>query len=279
MSRFKQGWELTKKSWALLRSHRELFRFPIYAALAAIVIVVLTVGPGFYLIEDGQPVVGGLLVAIGLYLSSFIAVYTGVGLAATADAIFHGRDATVSDGFALARERVGAIAGWAALAALVGTLIALIQQSGSIGEAILGTLVGAAWSLISFMAVPVITFEGTGPWATLKRSASIFKERWQGQITGNVAIGGIVGLLGVLPALLLIGAGAYLWASDDGSGEVAAGAVLALLGVVLFVVAMLIIQAMRGVFGVALYRFAASGEVTTGFTEADLNSAVRTKSA
>ena len=30
MSRFKQGWELTKKSWALLRSNRELFRFPIY---------------------------------------------------------------------------------------------------------------------------------------------------------------------------------------------------------------------------------------------------------
>ena len=225
MSRFRQGWELTKKSWALLRSHRELFRFPIYAALAAIVIVAITVGPGFYLIEDGQRVIGGLLVAIGLYLSSFIAIYTGVGLAATADAIFHGREATVADGFAVARERLGAIAGWAALAALVGTLIALIQQGGSIGEAIVGTLVGAAWSLISFMAVPVITFEGTGPWATLKRSSSIFKERWKGQIAGNVAIGGIVGLLGVLPAVLLIAGGAYVWTSDDGSGELAAGAV------------------------------------------------------
>ena len=40
---------------------------------------------------------------------------------------------------------------------------------------------------------------------------------------------------------------------------------------------MLIIQAMRGVFGVALYRFASTGEVASGFTEADLNSAVRTK--
>ncbi len=221
--------------------------------------------------------VGGLLVGIGLYLSSFVAVYTGVGLAATADAIFHGRDATIADGFAVARERVGAIAGWAALAALVGTLIALIQQGGSIGEAIVGTLVGAAWSLISFMAVPVITFEGTGPWATLKRSSSIFKERWKGQIAGNVAIGGIVGLLGVLPAVLLIAGGAYLWASDDGSGELAAGAAIAFVGVLLLVVSMLIIQAMRGVFGVALYRFAATGEVTPGFTEADLNSAVRTK--
>ncbi len=35
---------------------------------------------------------------------------------------------------------------------------------------------------------------------TLKRSATLFKERWQGQVTGNVAIGGIVWLLGVIPA-------------------------------------------------------------------------------
>ncbi|MET0751522.1 MAG: DUF6159 family protein [Solirubrobacterales bacterium] len=277
MGRFRQGWELTKKSWALLRSNRELFRFPIYAALAAIVIVAITVGPGFYLIEDGQRVIGGLLVAIGLYLSSFIAIYTGVGLAATADAIFHGREATVADGFAVARERLGAIAGWAALAALVGVVVSLIQQSGSIGEAILGSLVGAAWSLITFLAVPVITFEGTGPWATLKRSASLFKERWRGQVSGNVAIGGIVVLLGVLPAVLLIAGGVYVWISDDGTGTMAAGAVVALVGLLLLVVSMLILQAMRGVFGVALYRYASEGEVTTGFTQEDFESAVRTR--
>jgi hypothetical protein len=272
--RFKQGWELTKKSWALLRSNRELFRFPIYGGLAAIVIVIACVGPGFYLIEDGQQVVGGLLVALGLYGASFVAIYFGVALAATADKIFHGQPATIADGLEVARSRVGAIAGWAALAALVGTLISLIQSSGSIGEAIVGTLVGAAWSLISFLAVPVITFEGTGPFATLKRSASLFKERWRGQVAGNVAIGGIVGLLGVLPAILLIGGGAYLWASE-GNG---AGAVLVLVGVMVLVVSMLIIQAMRGVFGVALYRFAAEGEVTTGFTQADFESAVRIRS-
>ena len=163
------------------------------------------------------------------------------------------------------------------MAALVGTLISLIQQSGSIGEAILGSLIGAAWSLISFMAVPVITFEGTGPLTTLKRSATIFKERWAGQISGNVAIGGIVGLCGVLPAALMIAGGAYLWVNDDGTGGLAAGAFIALVGVILLVVSMLIIQAMRGVFGVALYRYASAGEVTTGFTQDDFESAVKTK--
>jgi hypothetical protein len=276
MTRIKQGWALTKKSWALLRSHRDLFRFPIYGALCGIVIVVVTVGPGLYLIDDGKQVVGALLIAVGLYLASFVIVYFGVALSATADAIFHGRQATTADGFAVANERIGAIAGWAAVAALVGTLISVLEQSGSIGQAIIGTLVGAAWSLITFLAVPVIAFEGTGPLATLKRSALLFKERWAGQITGNIAIGGIVGLLGVLPAIGLIALGAYLWASDT-NVDLAVGVGLIVIGVILLVVATLIIQAMRGVFGVALYRFAATGEVTSGFTEADLNSAVRTR--
>lgn len=277
MSRWRQGWELTKKSWAVLKSHRELLRFPIYGALLAIALVIVLVVPGAYLIEEGQNVIGGLLVAIGLYGASFVSVYFGVALAACADKIFRGEAATMSDGLAVARTHTGAIAGWAALSVLVGVIISAIQQTGSIGEAIVASLVGAAWSLITFLSIPVITFEGTGPWTTLRRSASLFKERWQGQITGNVAIGGIVGLLGILPAIALIAGGAYLWANDS-SGGMAAGAFLVIAGVLLMVVAGLIIQALKGIFGVALYRFASANELTPGFTEQDMNSAVRIKS-
>ena len=277
MERFKQGWALTKKSWSVLRANRQLFRFPIYGALASLVTVIVLIGPGLYLIDDGQRVVGGLLAAVGIYLASFVATYFSVGLASTADAIVHGRDATFADGMAAARERVGAIAGWAALSALVGTAFAALRQGGSIGEVIIGSIGAAAWGLITFLAVPVIAIEGLGPIATLKRSARLFKERWAGQVTGNVAIGGIVTLLGVLPALLLIALGAYLWISDDGTGGLAAGAAIVVAGAALLAVSALIVQAMRGVFGIALYRFASEGEVTSGFTQAELESAVRTK--
>ena len=105
------------------------------------------------------------------------------------------------------------------------------------------------------MAVPVITFEGTGPSTTLKRSASLFKERWAGQVSGNVAIGGIVGLLGVLPALPDDRRRRLPLGQRRRHRRAAAGAFIALVGVILLVVSMLIIQAMRGVFGVALYRY------------------------
>ena len=279
MGKFKQGWELTKKSWAVLRSNRQLFAFPIYGVLASIVVVIALIAPGLYLIDDGERVAGGLLAAVGIYLASFIATYFSVALASTADAIFHGQDATFGDGMAAARGKVSAIAGWAALSALVGTLFAVLRQGGSIGEVIIGSIGAAAWGLITFLAVPVIAIEGLGPIATLKRSAKLFKERWAGQVTGNVAIGGIVAIAGVLPAVLLIALGVYLWVSDDGSAGLAAGAGIIVIGAILLAASMLIIQAMRGVFGVALYRFASNGEVTEGFTQADMESAVRTKGA
>ena len=83
-------------------------------------------------------------------------------------------------------------------------------------------------------------------------------------MTGNVAIGGIVGLLGVLPAIALIAGGAYLWASDERRRPRRRCRPDRWSASMLLVVSMLIIQAMRGVFGVALYRFAPAGEVTTG---------------
>ena len=54
MSRIKRGWELTKKSWAVLRENRSLLRFPLYGGVAMIAIAVIVLGPGLYLIEDGR---------------------------------------------------------------------------------------------------------------------------------------------------------------------------------------------------------------------------------
>ena len=277
MGRMRQGWELTKKSWGLLRTNRQLFRFPIVGALAGLALTVALVFPGLYLIEDGQEVIGGALAAIGIYGATFVSIYFAVGLAATADGIFQGRDATYADGMAVARANAGAIAGWAAVSALVGMVISMLQRGGSVGEAIAAMVVGTAWALISFMAIPVLAFENTGPWTTLKRSATLFKERWVGQVTGNIAIGGIVSLLGILPAVLLIVAGIYLWADQGGGAGIATGAAMVAIGAMILVVAILILQAMRSIFGVALYRYATTGQATATFSEAELQNAVGTK--
>jgi hypothetical protein len=237
-----------------------------------IVCAVIVVGPGLYLIDSGSAAIGGPLAVIGYYLLALIGYYFSVGLAAAADMVFRGRDATVGDGLAVSRERFSQIAGWAAVSAFVGLILSALQNQGGILGEVLGRVLAIGWTLITFLAAPVIAFEGTGPVETLKRSSSIFRDKWGQQITGNIAIGGAVFIFGMLPSILLALAGVLIWAS---AGFV--GALLVILGVIGFAVSALISSALSGIFGVALYRYAIDNEALGGFTVEELESAVKAK--
>jgi len=120
------------------------------------------------------------------------------------------------------------------------------------------------------VALPVIAIEGTGAFGTLKRSASLFRERWGQQITGNIAIGGAVALLGFLPAGILVAVGIAVWPSAS-----FIGALLVVIGAIGLAISLLVSQALSGIFGVALYRYALDGEAVGGFTAEELESAVK----
>src|SRR6201996_3485896 len=272
MKRIRRGWALTKKSWALLNSHRELVRFPLYGGIATIILGLVFLGPGAFALDKHSYGIGIPLIVIGIYVLTVIGIYFSVGLAACADLIFRGENATVADGMAVARSRFPEICGWAAPSTAVGLVIGLIENQGGVFGEIAGRLIGTAWSLVTFLSVPVIAIEGTGPFATLKRSGSLFKDRWGQQITGNIAIGGAVFLIGILPALLLIFAGFLLWPSTG-----VAGGTLIVIGALVMCVALLISKALSGIFGVALYRYAIDGQALGGFSQEDLERAVKPK--
>jgi hypothetical protein len=274
MGRIRRGWALTKKSWALLDENRSLIRFPLYGAVATTLLAIVFLGPGLYLL-DKDSLAGAIpLLVIGVYVLSVVGFYFSVGLAAAANMIFSGQQATVGDGLAVSRERFSQICGWAAISTAISVLMGVLENQGGIAGEIAARLVGMAWSLVTFLAVPVIAIEGTGPFGTLKRSASIFRQKWGQQITGNIAIGGIVFFAGVLPAVVLIVAGIAVWSSAS-----FLGALLVVIGVIMLAVAILISKALSGVFGVALYRYATEGEAVGGFTSDELESAVRSKRA
>jgi hypothetical protein len=272
LGRIRRGWQLSKKSWALLRGHPSLAQFPLYGGAAVIVCAVIVIGPGLYLIDNGKAALGGPLAVIGYYLLALLGYYFSVGLAAAADDVFRGREATLGDGLAVSRERFPQIAGWAALSAFVGLILSALQNQGGIFGEILGRVLAIGWTLITFLAAPVIAFEATGPVDTLKRSSAIFRQKWGQQITGNIAIGGFVFLFGMLPSILLVVAGILVWAS---AGFV--GALLVILGVIGFAISAVISSALSGIFGVALYRYALDGSAVGGFTSQELESAVRNK--
>jgi hypothetical protein len=272
MRRIKRGWGLTKKSWALLREHPSLVRFPLYGAVATTLLAIVFLGPGLYLWDEDQLAGAIPLIAIGVYVLSFVGLYFSVGLAACADMIFRGQEASVADGLAVARTRLAQISGWAAVSTAISLVMGVLENQGGTLGTVAARLVGMAWSLVTFIAVPVIAIEGTGPFETIKRSASLFRERWGQQITGNIAIGAAVFLIGVLPAAALIVAGVAVWSS-----AAFLGALLVVIGALVLAIALLVSRALSGIFGVALYRYALDGEVVGGFTQEDLESAVKVK--
>jgi Family of unknown function (DUF6159) len=272
MSRIRRGWALTKKSWGLLNEHRSLIRFPLYGAVATTLLAIVFLGPGLYLLDQDELAGAIPLIVIGVYVLSVVGFYFSVGLAACADMIFRGQEASVGDGLGVARERFSAICGWAAISTAISVVMGVLENQGGIGGQIAARLVGAAWSLVTFLAVPVIAIEGTGPFQTLKRSASMFRERWGQQITGNIAIGAAIFLIGVLPAAILIVGGVVLWSSAS-----FLGALLVVIGALVLAIALLISRALSGIFGVALYRYALDGEAVGGFTVEELESAVKQK--
>ncbi len=270
--RIKSGWHLTRKSWGVFREEPGLITFAIASGLISLLVVAVVIGPGLYLIDSESQVIGGILVAVGVYLAAYISIYFAIGLAHSADRRMAGEPASFREGMAVAGSRASNAAGWAFVSVVVMTIIRAIQERFGIFGAIFGGIAAAAWGVLTFLAVPVIAIEGTGPIETVKRCAHLVKSRWGEQITGVVTIGAAVAIFGFLPGALLIVGGIVLWATSGVGGAALIG-----VGLVIVIIAGLIQQVLSTIFGVALYRYVAEEKAVGGFTTEELEGAVRNK--
>jgi uncharacterized protein DUF6159 len=273
MSKFKRGLRLAGQSWQVLRGHRGLLAYPIVGALVAIVLVGPPAAAGAYLLDDGSTAPGVALLVLAAYLVSFITAFVAVGLATAADAAMRGEPIGFGQGCANATRHLPAIAGWALINAILTVGLRALETRGELARIAAG-LIGGAWSVISLMAIPAIAFEGSGPVHAIKRSVTLFKEHWGGQVTGMAAIGIGVFLCGMLPAIALIVVGVLVLGGDDGAALLAGGGLLIAIGFVLLAVSTVLASALRQVFAVALYRYATAGVAPQGFSTQDLEQAV-----
>jgi Family of unknown function (DUF6159) len=157
------------------------------ALLAALVALPLLIAAGVVSEGDEPSTVAWILVGIGAYLGYSVTIFFGVAIVHAAGLVLDGEDATVGESIGFASKRLGPILGWSVVGRAVTLLLAFLRSRGAAGAIIAG-LGGAAWSLVTFLAVPVISFEGLGPIATLKRSASLFRQRLRGDRGGVTSL-------------------------------------------------------------------------------------------
>ena len=150
-------------------------------------------------------------------------------------------------------------------------LLRMLQERlGLIGRFVVG-LLGLAWTVATFLVVPVLASEGIGPLDAVKRSAELLKRTWGENLIGNVGLGVVFGLVTFVVVLLfgalLVGAAAI----QSAVAMVLAGT----LAVVAFILLGLVQSALQGIYSAALYRHAEAGEAVAGFDQALLESAFR----
>jgi hypothetical protein len=270
MGTWERTWSLYRQSFDVLCADVELILFPVMSALSAILLAAgfffpLSINGALESLGRGTADWGTYtLVFAWYYLNYFIIIFFNSALVGAANIRLGGGDPTMRDGLRIAFRSAGKIAAWALIAATVGVILDSLRNKGNklIGR-LLTAGIGLAWTLITYLIIPVIILEDRTTYESMERSAELFRKRWGEEIAGSFGFG-ILNLLLLLPGLLL----AWLLFYLDPA--------LAVIMLVWYVVILAAIaSAIKGIFTVVLYRYASVGELPTGFSGRLIDGALR----
>ena len=278
--KFARSWELVKASMAVLRSDKELLVFPLVSSMATLLVAATFIVPmfasGMFENIDRHAATPPLyyLWLFAFYVVQYLVIFFfNTALVGAAMIRLDGGDPTVTDGFRIARSKIVPILGYAVIAATVGMVLrGLEQRAGFIGRIVVG-LIGVAWTVATFMVVPVLVARDVGPIDAIKESASLLKSTWGENLIGNGGVGIVFGLLTF--AVIAIG---MTLAIVSGANNLLPLAVVIGCATVVAVLGLALVQAaLAGIYSAALYRYATDGKAPSGFDGQALQQAFRLK--
>lgn len=273
LDRLSRSWNLFKASASVLGRDQQLLLFPLISLGALFLLVLSFAAPaigialtgGFHRDAVGGNRAGVYVLAFAFYFSQyFIVFFFNTALVGAAMIRLDGGHPTVRDGLRVASARVAAIAGYALIAATVGVLLRVLQERvGFIGRIVVA-LVGFAWTVATYLVVPVLAARDVGPVEAVKESAGLIKTTWGENVIGQMGLGAVFSLV----FLAVVGLGTVLVIGAAFTQSVAAVVVALVVFVLLLGTTGLVHSALTGIYAAALYRYAKTGEVGLGF-EAD----------
>ncbi len=281
--KFARSWALMKASAAVLRSDKSLLIFPLLSGLSVLLVAASFLIPIGVMMIGGEHAgqdfeermsVGAYLLMFAFYLVQyFVIIFFQTALTGVALMHLRGEPTSVSAGFALARKKLPQILGYALIAATVGLLLRMIQERlGLIGRLVVG-FIGLAWTVATFLVVPVLASKDVGPVDAVKESVELLKRSWGENLIGNGGIGIVFGLMMVLALLV----SAVLIGGAVAMQSVVAIVLAVVVVVVGFILLGLIQSSLQGIYAAALYRYAEAGEASIGFDHALLEQAFSPK--
>ncbi len=264
--------ELMKMSWRVLMMDRELILFPIISGISVLVLAAAMAGIGLgagtfdrVAAEGAEESVGALDAVIGLIFvfgSSALVIFFNAALVAAALERLRGGDPNIGSGLRAASARLPQILAWALVSVIVSIILQALRERGGIAGQVASMIGGIAWSLATFLVIPVLVAEGVGPIEAIRRSAGLLGRTWGRQVAASFGFG-IVAILAAIVALI---PAALLFFVHPILGIA--------VGVPLVALALATVSALEGIFKAALYDFAI-GETPHGFDRSTLQDAYR----
>jgi hypothetical protein len=272
-------------SFAIIRADSEMLAFPVVAGVTSILFTIAMLFPTIVTkVLHQQHVVYGPLeyaVTFATYFGlAFIATFFNVCVVYTTKVRLEGGDATFMQSIAFAFSRIPQIFMWSLLAASVGLVLRSLDNAARKSRGIAGFLIGlianllgAAWSVLTLFVVPVMVYEGVGPFAAIGKSVDTLKKTWGESLIRHYGLG-LVQFVLLLPAVL-----GFIGAIFGMSNGLAPGVGMAIIGVlILYIMAVaLVFSVANSVFNTALYSYAATGKVPAGWSADTLHGAFRRK--
>ena len=268
-------------AWVILKEDLSLFLLPVASSLCLLLLV------GSYLVPtiigwvtDERFNTGIVYIEsrsqAGLFLFYLVTyatvVFFNAALAACVLGKLEGREITIVHGLKEALTCVPQIVGWAVLSATVGLVIKTIERrSGFLGNLIVQTL-GVAWSVATFLVVPVLVAEKKGPFEAVQASVQLVKRTWGEDVLAGLGFGALYFILSI-PGWFVFVVGAGMITS-----QLPIAIIVMSLAILYFPFLGLILSTMSTIFDVVLYRYAKLGTITPGFDGELLKASFPTRS-
>jgi hypothetical protein len=282
LGKFAASKMILTESWAILKQDKEVMWFPVLSALvASFAVLVLIIG--YYIVvlgnnidalsENGSeqgPVVMYATLLVFYLVTFFITNYFQAGMLTIIAARLKGQNLGFKDGIRGANKSLGKLFVWSLISATVGVILKVIEDRGKVFGTIVSLVLGAAWNILTFFSLPALIVGETSITDSFKESAAIIRKTWGEAIIVNFGVGL---MLGLFVAVVLIVAAVLCFVFPT---PVAIAIILGL-GLITIVAASVVSSTLGVIFKLALYEFAKTGTIPTGFSAALVQGAIQKK--
>ncbi|HKE13259.1 MAG TPA: DUF6159 family protein [Kofleriaceae bacterium] len=241
-----------KASLRVLRAQPRLMLFPALAIAVNLTLLLLLL-PG---LDDPAD---GLALALVYFLGHGVAVFFSAGLVSEALRALRGDSISLAGGLGCAAARFRAIAAYSIIESTVGLVLGALARGGRPGRW-LKMLLGGAWSLFSYLGLPVLIAERRGGYDSLRRSGELLRQTW-GE-TAVSELGFRVLLVHMMIVLLIVCVIIARLVNESFALVLAIALVLA---------GVMVAATLQAIYRAALYIFAAEGVVPDGFDTPEMH--------